>query len=77
MRIELKEIERIENYLLGQMTLQEKTDFETEVNGNVDLRDKIEAQQHVMDAIARMAIKQSAKQSYRTYKMKGLLTPNW
>jgi len=56
------------------MSSQEKAEFENRINQDTALKNKVEAQKQVMDAIAKMSLKQSAKQAHSTYKAKALLT---
>jgi len=74
MRKELIEIENIERYLLNQMNESEKIDFEKNIKSNPQLKAKVDAQKLVMDAVERIALKQSTKNSYKSYKIKALLT---
>lgn len=74
MRKELIEIENIERYLLNKMSESEKTKFEQEINSNPELKTKVEAQKIVMDAVQRMALKQSTKNAHKSYKLQSLLT---
>ena len=74
MRKELIEIENIERYLLNQMNESEKKEFEKEINSNSNLKAKVEAQKLIMEAVNRMALKQSAKNAHQSYKLKALLT---
>jgi len=74
MRKELIEIEKIESYLLHQMNPLDKKQFEGELNSNPDLKAKVEAQQLVMDAVQRLALKASTKTAYKRFKLKALLT---
>jgi len=79
MRKELIEIENIERYLLNKMSESEKTDpiaigFEQQMDSNPELKAKVEAQKKVMDAVNRMAVKQSTQNAYKSYKLQALLT---
>lgn len=74
MRKELIEIEKIERYLLNKMNETEKTEFEQQINLNPELKAKVEAQKTVMDAVNRMALKQSTKNAHKSYKLQSLLT---
>lgn len=74
MRKELIEIEAIENYLTGKMNPKEKANFDDKINNDPSLKSKVEAQEQVMNAIEKMALKKSVKESYQSYKMKVLLT---
>lgn len=74
MRKELIEIENIERYLLNKMSASEKTEFEKDINSNPKLKAKVEAQKTVMDAVNRMAVKQSTQNAYKSYKLQSLLT---
>lgn len=74
MRKELIEIEKIEQYLLNTMSKTERTEFEKQINSNPDLKAKVEAQQTIMDAVGRIALKQSVKKAHKSFKLKALLT---
>jgi len=74
MRKELIEIEKIEQYLLNTMSKTERSEFENQINSNPDLRAKVEAQQTIMEAVWRMALKQSTKNAHKSFKLKALLT---
>jgi hypothetical protein len=74
MRRELIEIEKIEQYLLNTMSKAERTEFENQINSNGELKAKVEAQQIIMDGVGRMALKQSAKNAHKNFKLKALLT---
>jgi len=74
MRKELIEIEKIEQYLLKTMSKTERTEFEKQIGSNPDLKAKVEAQQTIMEAVGRMALKQSTKNAHKSFKLKALLT---
>ncbi|MFK8045853.1 MAG: hypothetical protein AB8B72_10170 [Crocinitomicaceae bacterium] len=74
MRKELIEIERIENYLMDAMSSEERTEFEMEIKSDKTLQNKVDAQQQIMIAVEKMAVKRSVKESYGSYKMKAMLT---
>jgi len=74
MRKELIEIEKIEQYLLNTMSKTERSEFENQINSNPNLKAKVEAQQTIMEAVGRMALKQSTKNAHKSFKLKALLT---
>ena len=74
MRAELLETEQIEQYLLNEMSTSERAGFEKELAKNPDLKAKVDAQQTVMDLVEHFALKQSAKSSFKSYKIKALIT---
>jgi len=74
MRKELIEIEQIEKYLQHQMSESEQIKFETEINNNPKLKTKVNAQQLIMDAVQRLALKKSTQTAHHNYKTKALLT---
>lgn len=74
MRKELIEIEKIEQYLLNTMSKTERTEFEKQIETNPELKVKVEAQQTIMDAVGRIALKQSTKNAHKSYKLKAFLT---
>ncbi|MBI1288774.1 MAG: hypothetical protein GC178_14495 [Flavobacteriales bacterium] len=76
MRNELNNIERIEKYLMGDMSATEKTAFENEMNSNAELKEQVELQRDLMEGITRKSLVQDAQKAHKKYKLgKGGL--NW
>ena len=59
MRNELEEIGQIEKYLLGEMPVAEKKDFENEILRDPALSEKIKQQQLLMGGMERFDIKKA------------------
>ena len=68
MRIELKEIEQIENYLMKKMSSAENLLFEQKINANTDLKTKVDFQQNLMEGIRRLGVKNAIKNGQKKYK---------
>ncbi|MBI3136243.1 MAG: cytochrome c [Bacteroidetes bacterium] len=74
MRIELKVIETIEQYLMGTLSPNEKTDFESQMNQNPELKSQVDLQNQIMQGIQRMALKNATQSAYKSYKLQSFLT---
>ncbi|MBD3637792.1 MAG: energy transducer TonB [Crocinitomicaceae bacterium] len=70
MRAELEQVEQIEKYLLNQMSAEEKVEFESHMNTNEQLKQKVNAQQAVVGAIRRMGVKTAAASAYGAWKLR-------
>ena len=57
MRNELNNIERVESYILGNMGLSERIEFEKELNENIELRKQVEQQKLIIQVIKRNGLK--------------------
>lgn len=73
MRKELELIERIENYLLNKMSSQEKEAFESEMNSNPELKEKVQLQESLTQRVNQLSLKKSAKNAHSAWKLKSLL----
>jgi len=76
MRNELELMETIEKYLNGTLSETEKKAFEKKINSDPELQKEVQLQRELMQGINRVAIKQSAKQSFKKYKFNKNLK-NW
>ena len=74
MRIELELIQKIEMYLMGTLSPNDKTNFESEMNQNSELQKNVELQKSIMEGIQRMALKTSTQNAYASYKLQSCLT---
>ena len=74
MRIELEIIQKIEQYLMGQLSPNDKANFEAEMNQNAELKQNVELQNNIMQGIQRMVLKSSTQNAYRSYKLQSFLT---
>lgn len=61
MRNNLDLIEKIDNYLTGKLSQEEKTQFETEIANNPELKATVATQKLVLQAIHRKGIRQDIK----------------
>lgn len=57
MKMDVNTEERIDKYILGQMSLEEKTLFESDLKENADLKNEYEAQKEVADGVQRLALR--------------------
>ena len=57
MRSELTTLEKIDAYLSGNLSPDEKTAFENELNNNPDLKNQVEQQQELIRAVNRKALR--------------------
>ena len=57
MRNELKNIERVESYILENMSLTKKAEFEQELNQNTALREQVDQQKLIIQAIRRKGLR--------------------
>jgi hypothetical protein len=74
MRPELELIEKIEQYIQGKLSLEDKTAFENQIAGNPGLQEEIQLQRDLAKGIERAALKQkirSARMKYRLRKNLG------
>jgi mono/diheme cytochrome c family protein len=76
MRNELELMETIEKYLNGSLSEAEKNAFEKKIDSDPELQKEVQLQKELMQGINRVAIKQSAKQSFKKYKFNKNLK-NW
>lgn len=74
MRIELELIQKIEMYLMGTLSPNDKTNFESEMNQNSNLKQNVELQKSLMQGIERMALKSATQAAYQSYKLQSFLT---
>jgi hypothetical protein len=72
MRIELSVIEKIEQYLMGSLSAQDKTDFEHQMQQSSDLKSQVDFQDQLMRGIQTLALKKSTQQAFTTYKLRRL-----
>ncbi len=70
MRKELKQIERIENYLLDQLSNNDKIAFETELQSNQNLQSNVQLQKKVMNTIVYNGLKNSTQSAHKKYRVK-------
>jgi hypothetical protein len=73
MRTELELIAQIEKYLLGEMSSAEKKSFEEEINKDASLKQKVEAQRKIIEAVKQNALKASVKTGLKKAKLKSKL----
>lgn len=57
MRANLNQIERIDQFLRGELSASEKTALENELQNNPELQEKLESQQLIQEAVQRLSIK--------------------
>ena len=69
MRNELENIEIIEKYLRGELTIEERASFEEQLKTDVKLQKEVELQKEIVKGIERLAVKQAIQQSYKSYKL--------
>lgn len=74
MRIELSVIEKIEQYLMGTLSNQEKADFESKLKQDSNLKTQVDVQSQIMEGIQHLALKNATQNAYKSYKLKSLLT---
>lgn len=74
MRIELSVIEKIEQYLMGTLSENERADFEAQLNQNSQLKTQVDVQSQIMGGVQRLALKNATQKAYKTYKIKSFLT---
>lgn len=70
MRKELELIQKIEQYLQGQLNLDETLAFEQQLNINAELKQEVDLQLQLNKGLERIAIKASASKAYQNYKFK-------
>ncbi len=73
MRIELSVIEKIEQYLMGTLSPQDKSAFEQQIQQHAALKDQVDFQQQLLRGIQSLTLKKSASVAYATYKFRRLL----
>lgn len=71
MRDELQNIERIERYLEGKMTGEEKEAFETEMANDPDLKNDVDIQKQLQDGIKRQALKAEIQKAHERFVSSG------
>jgi hypothetical protein len=74
MRIELEIIQKIEMYLMGTLSPNDKADFESQLNRDPELQKNVDLQRSITEGIQRMALKTSAQNAYAGYKLQAFLT---
>jgi cytochrome c551/c552 len=74
MRIELSVIEKIEQYLMGTLSENERADFESQLNQNSQLKTQVDVQSQIMEGVQRLALKNATQKAYKSYKLKSFLT---
>ena len=67
MRTELEIIEKIERYLTGQLSAEEKAAFERQLAADPDLREALRLQEEIMMATQRISARQSVQRARRHY----------
>lgn len=67
MRNELEHIERIEKYLRGELSAQEKASFEEQLRTDVNLQKEVELQKDVVKGIERLGVRNSIQIATRRY----------
>lgn len=58
MNVDINTEERIDKYILGKMTPEEKMIFESDLKNNTDLKNEYEAQKEVADGVQRLALRE-------------------
>lgn len=76
MRTELELIATIEQYLKGELSAEERTAFEREIENDAALKEKVSLQREVMRGIERTMLKSSVQRAMRKYKW-GRNFRNW
>ena len=79
MRAELEQVQEIERYLLDEMSAPERAEFESKLSENTRLKEEVEAQKTVMQAIKRVGLKTVAISAYtawiiRKWLLRGAVT---
>src|SRR5688572_22264080 len=74
MRAELEQIEKIEQYLKGELAAADKAAFEKEMAGNAALREEVQLQQDLMKGIERTLLKEKVKLAGKRYKWQQNMT---
>jgi hypothetical protein len=69
MRNELELIEKIEQYLQGKLTEADKLAFEKEIQNDLVLKQKVEAQQEILKGVERVGLKKNAQNAYSKFKL--------
>jgi hypothetical protein len=69
MRNELENIEIIEKYLRGELTIEERASFEEQLKTDVKLQKEVELQKDVVKGVERLGVKQTIQKSYKSYKL--------
>ncbi len=67
MRSELENIERIEKFLLKQMTKEEQNLFEQELNNSPALKEQVNEQRVLLEGIRKKSFKQKANVAYQNH----------
>ena len=70
MRAALEQIERIEKYLLNEMSSADKLAFESEISANPTLKSQVEIQQQLVTGIQRIGLKASAQKARIKYNIR-------
>ncbi|MDF2447597.1 MAG: hypothetical protein K0R26_101 [Bacteroidota bacterium] len=70
MRNELEQIQRIDQYLLGEIQGPEKVSFEMEMHSNKEFSDQVELQKQLMKGIKRTQWREDATKAYGKYQIK-------
>ncbi len=70
MRYELQIIEKIEHYLDGELSPDEKAAFEQQMTGDPGLREEVRLQQDILDGIVRAGFRDKIQQAKRRYQWK-------
>jgi mono/diheme cytochrome c family protein len=73
MRKELELIELIEKYLLNELSVEEKAEFEAKLKTDKQLQKLVVIQERVMQGIKHMSIKQQTQNAYDKYKLRKLV----
>lgn len=75
MRPELEKIKYIEDYLSGNLTSQEKADFETKMNQDAEFAREVEMQRILIERVKIVAIKQEIQAAHQRFKHNTWFTP--
>ncbi|MES2567290.1 MAG: hypothetical protein V4565_10510 [Bacteroidota bacterium] len=67
MRPELELVQKIEQYLLGELPVNEASSFENEMNSNKELYKEVELQKQLMKGVQRSALRQDALKAFEKY----------
>ncbi len=68
MRKELNNIEKIEKYLLNELSAEEKHEFEKAMAENAELKNAVNAQKNITRSLRNSYLKSTAKKSYSKYR---------
>lgn len=70
MRTELNNIEKIERYLMNEMSAEERNAFEQAMKKDPELQKKVEQQEQIMEGTKRIGLKKNISKGYKSYRFK-------